>query len=165
MSTRALRRTMFTLTVIGLGVAAYLTYLHYSGAAIPCLKGGGCETVQHSTYSRLAGVPVALIGLIGYVTILASLFARKGEGTRLATMVFTLVGFSFSAYLTSREVFSIHAICVWCVGSAVIMSFLFALALWQFLKGDELAAVVSTGQATGQSEPGAPAPPSGAMHA
>jgi uncharacterized membrane protein len=166
MSARTLRITMIGVTLIGLGVAGYLTYLHYSGAAIPCFKGGGCETVQHSIYSKLAGVPVALIGLIGYVAILASLLAPEGEApegemTRLATMAFTVIGFGFSLYLTSREVFSIHAICPWCVGSAVIMTLLLVLAVWRFLRGGDLAANVSTSPPSGASESTAPL---GAVH-
>jgi uncharacterized membrane protein len=52
-------------------------------------------------------------------------------------MVFTLVGFGFSAYLTGRELVSIHAICEWCVSSAVIMTILVGLAVWRFLRGEE----------------------------
>ena len=147
---------MLLLTLLGLGVAGYLTYLHYSGSEIPCLKGGGCETVQHSIYSKLAGIPVALIGLLGYVAILASLLAPKGETTRLATMVFTLVGFGFSAYLTSRELFSIHAICVWCAGSALIMTLLFGLAVWQFLRGEDGLPSASPAASAGEAQTPAP---------
>jgi uncharacterized membrane protein len=146
MSDRALRTTMIAIATLGLGVASYLTYVHYSGGAIVCLRGGGCETVQHSIYSKLAGVPVALIGLIGYVTILASLLAPVSESTRLATMVFTVVGFCFSVYLTSRELFSIHAICPWCVSSAVMMTLLVCLAIWRFLRGEALSASASAPQ-------------------
>ena len=76
---------MIVLTVLGLGVASYLTYIHYSGGVPICSISHGCEKVQHSVYSKLAGVPVALIGLIGYVVILGSLLAPPGELTRLAT--------------------------------------------------------------------------------
>ncbi len=127
---------MIAIATVGLGVASYLTYVHYAGGPILCLKGGGCETVQHSTYSKLAGVPVALIGLIGYIVILASLLAPESESTRLATMTFTVMGFGFSVYLTSRELFSIHAICPWCVSSAVMMTLLACLGVWRFLRGD-----------------------------
>jgi uncharacterized membrane protein len=135
-STRAVRLTMIGIATVGLGVASYLTYVHYAGGPILCLKGGGCETVQHSTYSKLVGVPVALIGLIGYIVILASLLAPESESTRLATMTFTVMGFGFSVYLTSRELFSIHAICPWCVSSAVMMTLLACLGVWRFLRGD-----------------------------
>jgi uncharacterized membrane protein len=139
MSPRALKLTMIVLTVIGLGVASYLTYVHYAGIKPACTAGESCTKVQTSEWSKLAGVPVALIGLLGYVAILASLLAPESENSRLATMVLTLVGFGFSAYLTGRELFSIHAICEWCVSSAVIMTILTCLALWRFLRGDVAA--------------------------
>src|ERR1017187_6690313 len=101
MSSRALRITMISLATIGLGVAGYLTYVHYSGATPICsIKGNPCSQVQKSQYSKLAGVPVALIGLIGYVVILGSLLARERERARFVTAGLTLGGFGFSAYLT-----------------------------------------------------------------
>jgi uncharacterized membrane protein len=140
MSPRALRTTMIVLATIGLGVAAYLTYIHYAGIKPLCgTNGGGCEIVQTSEYSKLAGVPVALIGLIGYVMILGSLLAPENETSRFATVAFTLVGFGFSLYLTYRELFSIHHICEWCVSSAVIVTILMCLSVWRFLRGDPAA--------------------------
>jgi uncharacterized membrane protein len=136
MSARALRITLIVLAVIGLGVASYLTYVHYAGIKPACTAGESCTKVQTSVYSKLAGVPVALIGLIGYIAILASLLAPEGERSRLGTMAFTLVGFGFSAYLTYRELFSIHAICEWCASSAVIMTVMAVLSTWRFLRGD-----------------------------
>lgn len=138
MSARTLWRAMFALAVIGLGVATYLTYIHYAGIKPLCGKGGGsCEIVQTSPYSKLAGVPVALIGLIGYVAILASLLAPEGEESRFATVAFTLVGFGFSAYLTYREIFSIHHLCEWCLSSAVIVTILAVFAIVRFLRADD----------------------------
>jgi uncharacterized membrane protein len=139
-SRRALGITMIVLTVIGLGVASYLTYVHYSGIKPACSLGGSCEKVQTSAYSHLAGVPVALMGLIGYVSILLLLLAPESETTRFATVAVATIGFGFSAYLTYRELFSIHAICEWCVSSAVIMTVLVCLAVCRFLLGDELPA-------------------------
>jgi uncharacterized membrane protein len=136
MSARALRTTMIGLALIGLGVATYLTVIHYAGIKPLCGKSGGCEIVQSSKYSKVAGVPVALIGLIGYVLILGSLLAPENEGSRLATAVLVLGGFGFSGYLTYRELYSIHHICPWCVSSAVILTILLPLALWRFLRGD-----------------------------
>jgi uncharacterized membrane protein len=138
-SKRALWIAMLALTVIGLAVASYLTYVHYSGIKPACSLGGSCELVQTSAYSHLAGVPVALMGLIGYLTILGLLLAPEGETTRLATAAVTTLGFGFSAYLTYRELFSIHAICEWCVSSAVIMTLLLCLAVWRFLQGESLS--------------------------
>lgn len=133
---RISRRAMILIAFVGLCVASYLTYVHYSGITVLCTSSGNpCETVQTSVYSKLAGIPVALLGLIGYVSILTSLLLPERESTRLATLGFTAVGFGFSAYLTGRELFSIHAICEWCVSSACFMTILFALAIWRFLTG------------------------------
>jgi uncharacterized membrane protein len=136
MSARSLRITLIALSVVGLGVASYLTYIHYAGIKPVCTAGGSCLKVQSSIYSSLAGVPVALIGLLGYIAILGSLLVPENETSRLATMAFTLVGFGFSAYLTYRELFSIHAICEWCASSAVIMTVMMCLSVWRFLRGD-----------------------------
>ena len=84
--------------------------------------------MQTSQYSKLAGVPVALIGLIGYIAILGSLLAPEEERWRFATVALTLGGFGFSVYLTYREVFSLEAICEYCVGSAVLMTILLGLS-------------------------------------
>ena len=79
---------------------------------------------------------MALLGLIGYVGILGTLLIRDREETRLATLGLTVVGFGFSAYLTYRELFSIHAICEWCASSAVIMTILLVCAITRYLLGD-----------------------------
>ena len=136
MSDRALRITMIVLAVIGLGVASYLTYVHYSGIPPLCsTTHNTCLKVQTSIYSELAGVPVALIGLIGYLTILTSLLVPQREETRFASMAFVLVGFGFSAYLTSREALSLHEYCEWCLSSAGILTVLLPLSIWRYLSG------------------------------
>jgi uncharacterized membrane protein len=148
---------MIVLAAIGLGVATYLTYIHYAGIKPLCGRnGGGCEIVQTSEYSKLAGVPVALIGLIGYVAILATLLVAENETTRLATVAFTVVGFGFSAYLTYRELFSIHHICEWCVSSAVIVTILMCLAVWRFLRGETGGLEASPGADPPRGEDAAP---------
>jgi uncharacterized membrane protein len=138
MSRRTVRIVMIVLTVIGLGIASYLTYVHFAGIKPACTAGESCTKVQTSVYSKLAGVPVALMGLIGYIAILGSLLAHETETSRFATLIFTLAGFGFSAYLTYRELFSIHAICEWCASSAGLMTILMALSVWRFLRGDGL---------------------------
>jgi uncharacterized membrane protein len=89
--------------------------------------------VQSSQWSNLAGIPVALLGLVGYVGILASLLAPDREESRMATLALTLIGFGFSAYLTWREGHSIHAWCEWCLSSAAIMTVLLGLSIARFL--------------------------------
>ena len=120
---RRLRLAAIVLALVGLGVAAYLTYIHYEGIKPVCGLGGNCEKVQSSEWSKLAGVPVAVLGLVGYAAILATLFIDREEAL-IAGAIFSLAGFGFSAYLTYRELFSIDAICPWCVSSAVIMTLL-----------------------------------------
>jgi uncharacterized membrane protein len=139
MSSRTLRTTMIVLAVVGLGIASYVTYVHYAGIKPACTAGESCTKVQTSVYSELAGVPVALMGLIGYIAILVSLSVPETETSRFATLVLTLGGFGFSAYLTYRELFSIHAICEWCVTSAGIMTILMLLSVWRFLRGERSA--------------------------
>lgn len=138
MNTRLLVRVMIVLAVIGLGDATYLTVVHYAGIRVVCAGSGNpCETVQTSKYASIAGVPVALLGAIGYVGILASLLVREQEWTRLATLALTLFGFGFSAYLTYQETFTIigHPIyCEWCVGSAIILTVLLVLSLIRYLR-------------------------------
>jgi uncharacterized membrane protein len=107
----------------GVGIAGYLTYVHYAGLHPICGISHGCETVQTSSYAGLLGIPVALLGLISYVLILLSLRMR-GERALLGGYVLTLIGFAFSVYLTYREVFTIHAICSWCVSSAIVFTLL-----------------------------------------
>ncbi|HEY5318222.1 MAG TPA: vitamin K epoxide reductase family protein, partial [Solirubrobacteraceae bacterium] len=124
-----LRRVMLGLTVLGVALAAYLTYVHYAGIKPACTAGESCIKVQTSQWSRLDGVPVALIGLIGYVFILGSLLVPDREESRLATLGLTLIGFGFSAYLTYRELYSIHAVCEECATSAVFLTLLLAGAV------------------------------------
>ena len=136
MAARRLRIALIVLATIGVALAGYLTYVHYSGTEPPCsIKGNPCSQVQKSIYSELAGVPVALIGLIGYTAILGSLLAPETEYSRFATAALTLGGFGFSAYLTYRELFTLEKICEWCVGSAALMTIMMVLALWRFLRG------------------------------
>jgi len=114
------------LTAAGLGIAGYLTYVHYAGVSPVCEIAHGCEKVQTSHWADVAGVPVALLGLIGYAGILAALLI-PGETASLAAALMASVGFGFSAYLTYREIFTIEAICIWCVGSAIILTLLTVL--------------------------------------
>lgn len=132
MTDRALRKAALALALAGVGIASYLVYAHYSGTEPICSISHGCETVQKSSYAKLAGVPVALIGLLGYVAILASLFARGATG-RMAGAGMAFVGLGFSGWLTYLEAERIHAWCQWCVGSAVVMTLLAVVLAWRFV--------------------------------
>ena len=122
-----MRRASIAVGIAGLGIAAYLTIVHYAGGAPVCAIAHGCATVQKSTYAELLGVPVALLGLLGYVGILAAL-ARDGEQGRTAAAFLSLAGFGFSAWLTYVEVARLDAICIWCVASAICMTLLAGLS-------------------------------------
>jgi uncharacterized membrane protein len=136
MSDRRLRIAVAVLALAGVGVAGYLTWVHYADVDPICAGGGGgCERVQSSEYAELAGVPVALLGLIGYVAILGSLLV-PGEAGRFAGALLALVGFGFSAWLTYVELFEIDAICQWCVASAVIMTALAVLTSMRVVAPD-----------------------------
>lgn len=129
---------IIVVATIGLLDAAYLTYEHYDGLkGLLCVGShnghSSCETVQSSAYNNVDGVPVALLGLIGYVTLFASL-AIRGELARAFGFMVALIGFGFSGYLTYRELFTIHAVCEWCVGSAVCMTILAVLTAIRFLR-------------------------------
>ena len=123
------------MSLLGLLVSVYL-YLYKIGRIGTLACGtGGCETVQTSAWSRVAGVEVALIGVIGYglllIVALAALQPVLADRRWLATLLATLAaaGVLFTAYLTYVELFVIHAICRWCVGSAAIIVTLLLLGL------------------------------------
>lgn len=158
MSARALRITLIVLTLLGLVVASYVTYVHYAGIKPACTAGESCTKVQTSRYAEIAGVPVALIGLIGYVVILLTLLAPDGENTRFALAGLTVGGFAFSAYLTYREIFSIHAICEECASSAVIMTIMMCLSVWRFLRGEVPPGIAAATAAAGSGAPDSAAP-------
>jgi len=129
---RALRVASAAVTLAGTAIAGYLTVVHYSGGTPVCAVAHGCATVQQSRYAELGGVPVALLGVAGYVAILLSL-AGDGEAARTATAFLALAGFGFSAWLTYVEVARLDAICSWCVGSAICMALLAALSVTRLL--------------------------------
>jgi uncharacterized membrane protein len=119
--------------LLGLAVAGYLTVVHYAGGTPACGISHGCATVQASEWATLAEVPVALLGALGYLAIVATLWL-PGETARLTAAGLAIAGFVFSAYLTYRELFNIEAICQWCVVSAVLMMLLAAACVTRTLR-------------------------------
>ena len=116
------------LALAGIGVATYIAIAEGGGGAPKCLAGGhGYETVADSQYSHLAGVNVAVIGIIGYGLLLAAAIA-PGDPGRFGGFLTALIGFGFSVYLTYLELFVIDAICQWCVASAILMALSLAVA-------------------------------------
>ena len=128
-----MRAAAVAVALIGLGIATYLTIVHYAGGAPVCAIAHGCATVQKSRYAEFAGVPVAVLGLLGYIGILAALI-RDDENSRSVAAFLSIVGFGFSAWLTYTEIALINAICIWCVGSAICMTLLAGLATTRLLR-------------------------------
>jgi uncharacterized membrane protein len=133
-SDRALRTAGLVQAVLGIGIAGYLVYVHYADIDPVCNIAHGCHKVQTSEYAKLAGIPVALLGLLGYVTLLGALLVPQGETARMVAALVALVGFGFSLYLTYRELFTIDAICQWCVASAILMTALAGVCTWRLLR-------------------------------
>ena len=137
-----MRAAAIGVALAGLGIASYLTVVHYAGGEPVCAVAHGCAVVQTSEYSELAGVPVALLGVLGYLGLLAAL-ARDGEAWRTAAAFMSLAGLGFSAWLTYVEVGILDAICIWCVGSAICMALLTVLTTVRLLRaapGDTVSA-------------------------
>ena len=121
MSDRTIRVAAGCVALAGMAVAGSLTWVHYDEAALVCVAGGGCETVQQSSYAELAGVPVALLGLLGYAVILA-LVLLDTPNARLGAAALAVVGLAFSVYLIVLQLFVIDAVCVWCLANDVLIS-------------------------------------------
>jgi uncharacterized membrane protein len=118
---RTLRIAAIVVALAGVAVAGYLTWVHFDDAALVCVAGGGCETVQESEYAEIAGVPVALLGLGTYVVLLG-LLIWDSVTARLAASGLALVGLLFSLYLLALQLFVIDAVCVWCVVNDVVIA-------------------------------------------
>jgi uncharacterized membrane protein len=128
---------MCLLALGGMGAAGYLTYTHLANQAIVCGESLGCDIVAQSVYSQIAGVPIALLGLLAYIALFVLTMARGrvpedlNAHIPLAVFGISLIGVLFSAYLTYLELFVILAVCKWCVGSAVIMTVFFLLSVFE----------------------------------
>jgi uncharacterized membrane protein len=130
-SDRVLRAGVALVALAGIGVAGYLTYVHYQPEALICTAGGGCETVQDSSYAELLGVPVALLGLLAYVAVLA-LVVWDSELARTLAAGIALTAAGFAVYLITLQAFVIDAWCVWClVNDLVIVPLLTVLTVWR----------------------------------
>lgn len=135
-----LRLAMIALVITGIGVSAYLLWGYtVPGAELSCGGSHGCETVKNSPYANVIGVPLPVIGLASYLTLLFLLLVQEISFVRdkgwspyvaLAIFAFALIGVLFSAYLTYLELFVILAICRWCVASAIILMTLLLLSIF-----------------------------------
>jgi uncharacterized membrane protein len=111
----------------GIAVSAYLSVKRFTGGGLACTRWAQCDVVNSSPYAMLAGVPVAFIGLGGYLLLFGlALVALRADGLRrrqllLAGFLLSVGGVLFSVYLTYLEIYVIEALCSWCVASAIII--------------------------------------------
>jgi len=121
LSDRWLRPAAAIVALAGIAVAGYLSWAHYADSAVVCVAGSSCEKVQESAYASIAGVPVALLGLLAYAAVLG-LIVWDAPGARLPAASIALVGALFSGYLLVVQLFVIDAICAWCLANDVLIA-------------------------------------------
>lgn len=124
-------RAAFVVTIIGLAVSIYLSVVKLANQDVLCFEGmGDCQVVTNSAYSVWRGIPIAYLGVAGYLVILGLLFIKqmqKHESSVIMLALFGITAFGalYSLYLTYVELFIIHSVCPWCVTSAIAMLLLF----------------------------------------
>jgi uncharacterized membrane protein len=135
-SVQRLQWIIRVLCVLGIAVAGYLTGTHLADAAPYCGAAHGCADVQDSPYSEVVGIPVSVVGVVGYLILLALSLVRGrvSEDVEFYLPVLSfgaaLIGVLYSAYLTYLEAFVIRAWCYWCVTSAVIVTAIWVLSIF-----------------------------------
>src|SRR5512138_1179795 len=134
MTDKRLRQIMLVLATIGLLVSIYMTVYKFTGNEAMCVGSGGCSTVNGSRYSEINGIPVAVLGIIGYAAILVLLFLERRPGffQQNGTMILfgvSLLGFLFTLYLIFVEVALINAYCPFCLTSQAVMTILFIISV------------------------------------
>ena len=129
------RQALALLAVVGILIALYLTLYKLGVIGVLSCSIGSCETVNTSRWSMLFGIPIAEWGLAAYVALLGLAIAGSAEAREqsvtIARLLVALSGWSvlFSAWLTWLELFVIHAICIWCVTSALLWVVIFAVSV------------------------------------
>ena len=134
-----LYRSSVVLVVLGLLVSIYMTIYKVTSNDSMCLGSGDCSAVNASRYSEVNGIPVAAIGVLGYVAILAVLYFEtrndffKKNGT-LLIFGMALTGFLFTVWLIYVEIAYLRAICPFCVTSQVAMTIIFIIAVMRLIR-------------------------------
>ncbi len=132
-------RSSVALSVLGLLVSIYMTIYKLTENPNMCLGNGGCSKVNSSIYSEVNGIPVAVVGIAGYLVILVLLLLEnridflKNNGT-MALFGLALIGFLFTIYLIYVELALIHALCPFCVTSQITMTILFILSVIRLVR-------------------------------
>lgn len=129
-----LRLISLIFAIIGFVDSAYLSYVKLINSKVFCGGSNQCETVNNSPYSEIAGIPIAYIGLgayliIGLLHILESRDKFWYQNVPLIVFGLSLTGVLYSAYLTYIEIAVLHAICPYCVVSAIVMALIFIISI------------------------------------
>jgi uncharacterized membrane protein len=135
MSDRVLRTILVALSLAGACVAAYLLVARWTSTGLLC-STGGCETVQSSEYAELLGVPVAGLGIVGYLVIAAAALGR-GALSRATAAAVALGAVGFGGYLLVIQLVVIGAVCDWCLVTDAITSLVAAVAVVRLLRADD----------------------------
>ena len=118
------------LSGLGIFISGYLVTKRFTGGSLACTRWAECDVVNNSAYSQIYGVPVSVLGLAGYLLLLALALAalwtteRTQRRILLLSLVLAVGGVGFSAYLTYLEIYVIEALCAWCVASAIVITLL-----------------------------------------
>jgi uncharacterized membrane protein len=128
-----LKKSLIALSIIGILDAAYLTYIKLLENGV-CVVSSGCEIVNTSQFADIGGIPIAAIGGAAYLVMLAVLLMEPRSeffliNGPLILFGLTLIGVLYSAYLTYLELYVIHAICPFCVVSALVLTVMFILSI------------------------------------
>ncbi|HJS20555.1 MAG TPA: vitamin K epoxide reductase family protein [Anaerolineales bacterium] len=131
---KRLRQITLVLAILGLLVSIYMTVYKYTNNEAMCIGSSGCSEVNASRYSEINGIPVALLGVIGYTVILALLFLEQRPGffQQYGTMLLfgvSLIGFLFTLYLIYLEIALIKAYCPFCLTSQAVMTVIFIISV------------------------------------
>ena len=131
---KSLFRSSLALAGLGILVSIYMTIYKLTENPNMCLGNGGCSVVNSSKYAMVYGIPVAVIGVGGYLAILLLLWMERRnsfliENGTLVVFGLALIGFLFTVYLIYVELALIHALCPFCVTSQVTMTILFVLSV------------------------------------
>jgi uncharacterized membrane protein len=137
------RMAAAALALLGLLLSLYLT-LYKLGYMAPlvCGSGGACERVQLGRWGELLGLPVAAYGVGGYLALLVVALAGlqprwlSHPGPTRWLVGLSALGVLFTAYLKYLELFVIHAVCRWCVVSAVIITGILVVSVVGLRRGE-----------------------------
>jgi len=131
---KRLTQITIALSILGLLVSIYMTVYKITANDNMCLGSGDCSTVNASRYSEVNGIPVALIGVIGYVSILGIHWLERKNVffKQNGSMMFfgiSLIGFFFTLWLIYVEIALIKALCPFCLASQATMTIIFILSV------------------------------------